>query len=1300
MNKFFKTAAYILFFIFFLASISLFLFIQTDFWQNRLKNIITKRINKNTHLKISIDSVKGNTLNHIKLHRLKLKDKSNRTLLKIAESEIGYNLFSIFSNPPKINSVYLNKVTIDSLPTTQFKKPQKQVNLSIPDFYAENIQFKGHNSNIQSSLAYGELKIMANTISLKIDSSDFRIQSIGEKFSISSFMGQYSPDSILVQKLTFFNKETKINIQGNYSLTDNFGRFEIEGNNLVLKNRLPKSKALLNKKDHINFEGITTIQNQSIHSDLNFQGILRGKNIVDGQAVLDLSGNKFNMSKFNFRSKQSYFSGHMQGNINNNITGKLSVNNLDLKSWKFTGTPTDLSGDFSLLYQGHRAPAKISISMQESNIDGIQFNQITGDLELDENQFTISDSIKFSTNNSKLSFSGEYNIIPRTINITGHISSSKPELIENYTNLTNLQGEFQGTVKILGQISSPVYQGWLEAKNLSSDLIFLENSQAQFDLKQNNTGLKGEMSLQGNDFTLKSLETNINHFESNISIKENITRVNSLHAHGELFKINASGKITDLNKIQINNFALTTAKDRIQNKNVVKIHRTPQGLNIPQADFSFKQGNFSVSAKFKHRQIQALNLNMDNIDLSPINKILGKVSFSGIVNGKINYTSSENSQINMEIGGKNILFQDMSFPNIQFNSQITQDSILINNTQFKTKNKSLLQVKGYIGCNFPIENDEKFFSKNNAIDLNLDYNNFPASYLNNYLLKKNDFGGNITGTMHFKNTLTQPIADAALKIDSAYFAFMTGDSLNTNLHYENDKLHFTKIELKEGNGFYTGSGFLPLNLNPYQGEVNIPPHDSMDMSFSAISHTLPFVSKPSQFFENITGDFRLSLSLSGTKTNPVRSGDFSINNGTINFALIENSINKINSHGIMRNNVLHFNKFKGKMTKRRNPNFTRAKNKLLTFFTRLFQNKPKPKVKKNISLTDSINFEKFFKPALNLHVLGNNVYFRTLLSEVEGYGDVDLSLKGRDTLDITGDVEVSKMFIRKEFSQPGERQQPNNSSEQTISNKLTQETISEKQSHKQGGTNINIHANIPGNLYLRNDQLDCELSGDVWIIKQGKTPFRLSGNLSILEGSFYYLGYEFTNMRGTIFFDPVEMNPELDIHSQLNLTSSVSSGDINSRDESTIDVHLTGDLERPRFQFESSNYSQNNIINLIQSNQNSENSRFSDNALNIFGQYFERQIERKFTQMSGLDKISFKTGSNILQDKNINNWKITLGQRITPKVFLSYEQGTTYDDKSIQAVEVEYRFNNHQFLEGRINQDGLFDLNYKFRFNY
>ena len=41
--------------------------------------------------------------------------------------------------------------------------------------------------------------------------------------------------------------------------------------------------------------------------------------------------------------------------------------------------------------------------------------------------------------------------------------------------------------------------------------------------------------------------------------------------------------------------------------------------------------------------------------------------------------------------------------------------------------------------------------------------------------------------------------------------------------------------------------------------------------------------------------------------------------------------------------------------------------------------------------------------------------------------------------------------------------------------------------------------------------------------------FKYSGELNIIEGSFFYNGNEFVNLNGNIYLDPTEFNPELDI---------------------------------------------------------------------------------------------------------------------------------------------------------------------------
>jgi autotransporter translocation and assembly factor TamB len=288
----------------------------------------------------------------------------------------------------------------------------------------------------------------------------------------------------------------------------------------------------------------------------------------------------------------------------------------------------------------------------------------------------------------------------------------------------------------------------------------------------------------------------------------------------------------------------------------------------------------------------------------------------------------------------------------------------------------------------------------------------------------------------------------------------------------------------------------------------------------------------------------------------------------------------------------------------------------------------------NLTISGGIDFTEFFRPRYDITLKGEELYLRTLLAEQEGVVTGSFTMTGRDSILYEGEVEVEDFIIRNEFA----------GREEVIQNNKPSKFYSA----------VNLHLIIPGSLQFKNAQLDGDLDGEMWIIRNGDEPYRFSGTLDILDGSFYYYGWEFEVVSGSISFDPIEFNPTLDIEAQVDLaaygmadTTSSSSGE-----SELVTVYLTGYLDNPSLEFESANYSQSDILMFLSRAQNigSETTgqdQLSASAANVVGSWFERQIERNIGRMAGLDDFELRTNGNLLSSNpTTDQWSVVLGRKL------------------------------------------------------
>ena len=109
---------------------------------------------------------------------------------------------------------------------------------------------------------------------------------------------------------------------------------------------------------------------------------------------------------------------------------------------------------------------------------------------------------------------------------------------------------------------------------------------------------------------------------------------------------------------------------------------------------------------------------------------------------------------------------------------------------------------------------------------------------------------------------------------------------------------------------------------------------------------------------------------------------------------MDEPLRKFNVDAILKNNLLEINRFNGSLNDSQN----RKKDDLT-----------------NLYVSGEIDFERFFMPRYNLNINGNDIFYRSLNGDMEGYGDIQISLTGRDTIDIAGKISAKNGAIYTEF---------------------------------------------------------------------------------------------------------------------------------------------------------------------------------------------------------------------------------------------------------------------------------------------
>jgi hypothetical protein len=316
----------------------------------------------------------------------------------------------------------------------------------------------------------------------------------------------------------------------------------------------------------------------------------------------------------------------------------------------------------------------------------------------------------------------------------------------------------------------------------------------------------------------------------------------------------------------------------------------------------------------------------------------------------------------------------------------------------------------------------------------------------------------------------------------------------------------------------------------------------------------------------------------------------------------------------------------------------------------------------------------FFDPYLKINTIGKNVYFRSLIYEIEGVTDFNVSVTGQDTILISGEVAPIDVEM---FQQ------------------LTTNELGVLPS-EEGNMIVHYKINFPikGKFTLVNDQLDAVFIGDVSINKFGNRETDFAGELIIDEGKFYYYGDVFTITDGYLTFDNRGFNPYLDITANTII------------DGERIDISIVGLIDNPNLTFTSARgFSQSDILELLTwrkkfEEQDLSSTEIGTQATDIAILWFGSQLDRNIMELSGLKRIG------ILENVDVRGL-ITAGKDfsisapLTDNVSINYAYRRSFGlIDSYHSLGVELRLNRNLSLVGNIDRSGYMHVKYRLRYAY
>ncbi|MEJ2050131.1 MAG: translocation/assembly module TamB domain-containing protein, partial [Calditrichota bacterium] len=727
----------------------------------------------------------------------------------------------------------------------------------------------------------------------------------------------------------------------------------------------------------------------------------------------------------------------------------------------------------------------------------------------------------------------------------------------------------------------------------------------------------------------------------------------------------------------VNTFQVRYKDVLLHNRTALPFRITDQGLEFDRGVLGINDGFIGVSGVFRDRDSLQGKVDITNLDLAPLNKVLvNNFSFTGKVNGEIEFRRiGKNQAIQANLDISNAIWHDLHYDRLQCRGNYYQGMLALTRVYLETPEGATINISGKIPLKLEtsLSQDALIYNPNEQMSANIELQDIFLEDYAQFLPLKQKIAGKISGEMAITGTMDAPKSTMHFTVADPKFDRVGGEELQVDSEYGDNRLTFNSLQLDEtGGGMYSGKGYLPLELDFATGEIRLLRDTAMNLQFHGDTQHLQFLEQYIKDLDGVSGTCAVDLEISGTPNKPIRDGSAAIKDGILEISQLENEITGVDAAFTLRNNMMTVDHFSGYMhDTQHNEIIEGFLQKVRHWITGLFTKQPSSE-KPNLFVEGTLDFSKFFKPALNLRVDGNDIYIRTLLSEVEGLVNTDITLVGRDTLRITGDFEVAEeVVLRKEFTK---REFPKEI---------------EPTGKKGQQVEINLHADFPGNVYIKNGQLNAEFEGEIWLIQHGNEPMNISGSLNVLNGKFYYYNDTFTIEEGEISFDPVDLNPRVNVVATTQI------------EKEPIRITLTGELDNPNIALESTgntNLSESDILSLLTFNSQVEQKGLvSPEIQSIFTTYLERQLENYGTKLMGLETFEVETQGQGLQD--LQQVSITVGQRVSPNLYFLYGRDFSAVNPG-NRLGLEYRVNKYVSFVGEIDEDGLYHFNYRLKYNY
>ncbi|RKX27159.1 MAG: hypothetical protein DRP45_01715 [Candidatus Zixiibacteriota bacterium] len=542
-----------------------------------------------------------------------------------------------------------------------------------------------------------------------------------------------------------------------------------------------------------------------------------------------------------------------------------------------------------------------------------------------------------------------------------------------------------------------------------------------------------------------------------------------------------------------------------------------------------------------------------------------------------------------------------------------------------------------------------------SMDLSVLVENIPvASWL--YLYDQDlDLNGYLSGTAEISGNFDNPIFGLTGSIDSLVYRDVYLGDLTANIEYGDTLVRIDSVQIFSHPGVYAARGSFYTDLAFAKNGSERLPNRPIDLSITAHDNRFDLVKLLLPSVEDLQGDFHADFRLSGTPSEPHLDGEASIRNGRLKYFDLVDTLLTDSAHVTMTDNRIEIEGVETYVHGERDNNAVVSG--VLT-----------------VKALDTLHYD------IDV-ALPSEFPFKYELDDIEGVAEGEVHIEGDFPPQVTGDLTLLRTRYRTEFATEGE------GSPLLIA------------LYDEDSWDLNLNIEIPSNFWIKNQDIDAEFSGFMNLIRENNK-YRFIGELEILKGRGFLFDKTFRIEPGSkVIYEDIEYpDPRMDI-SAITRIPVVRFNEEEERSQSeTLCIHIQGTLENPTFSTCEGDtlFSNEDILPLILANYYGSESMSAGRFEERVSQLVSSQVSQIGTrQLQQLGVETFEIDPTYGDELGLRGTRVTVGVYTNPNLYLYGRSAVSFDRG--QEVGFEYRFNKAFLLEGRRDEDELYHMNLKLR---